>query len=148
MTDACCFILHLAQSSQSSFIGHFCGMTENNLWTETSEHLFTDRLSLLTTTTSVDWHFLKGDEFFYPRSLPLSFKANLARNCWETHLLFDVISSPIRIFSYTVLMNELFDMATPPYQSLKKSDLLCTSCLGDFLLEHLHLWWLEQKRTS
>ncbi|KIJ19423.1 hypothetical protein PAXINDRAFT_7907 [Paxillus involutus ATCC 200175] len=73
-------------------------------------------------------------------------KGNLPRNATASYVLeFDDCWTHS---SYSELISQVFEYKKDEYESWARDDPLCTGCIKKFLREHMHLWFVGEKRKG
>ncbi|KAF8840278.1 hypothetical protein BDN67DRAFT_981179 [Paxillus ammoniavirescens] len=90
------------------------------------------------------WDFFRGT---CPGSgMHSELKGNLPRNAIVSHHLgFD---DRWTNSSYSDLISQVFEYKKDEYASWARDDPLCTECIKTFLREHMHLWFVGEKRKG
>ncbi|KIJ65671.1 hypothetical protein HYDPIDRAFT_39589 [Hydnomerulius pinastri MD-312] len=86
------------------------------------------------------WNFLRG--IIPPSEIFDKLKGYLAEHQTYHH----EFTSAWEGGTYSELIGQVFGYKTQPYGGWEKEDLLCTTCLVKFLHDHLHLWYVGEKR--
>lgn len=70
----------------------------------------------------------------------------LHHNYFDNNLLHAYVCSVGFRTSYPSFIGQLFDCKTPAFDTWKKEDWICQSCLTVLIRSHLHVWLLEYKQ--
>lgn len=132
------FAFYFLSCFQSRVGGHCnSGRSRTSLWGSMGES-YSISISDVATTRPLDWDFIRG--YVHPSSL---LNGYLPRNNGEYKKFLSVWTH----YSCELLINEIFQHKTAAYNDWSKDDLLCRSCLVQFLRVHIPIWYVHRQRS-